>query len=325
MDINELYHYGVGHDKGGHSGRYPWGSGKNGKLSAYKKKKAQKLAEKYAKITGKKLVVKKVSTNNQIDKPKQKTVSEMTNQELQEKINRINLENTYKKLTEPRVGEKQSLGKSIKTRLKQQKDEVLWPSITDAGRQTLTQFLKDKGRDFLNGLKPGDPNASLRNQVATKELEARLAVAMNKIKKNGMSDKEWNKTQKNNFNNIIAKKATNKLVNNIINKANSGSSKRYTGNILNKIGNNTSSSVLSSTHKYTAAKTATRNTIKNIMKNNDRMLNISKDRSKLFSTIEKNNYTNQEIVYKAMKSFNERYKNYNPVHKNYNIRGFKTM
>lgn len=28
---NELFimHYGVGHDKGGHSGRYPWGSGKN--------------------------------------------------------------------------------------------------------------------------------------------------------------------------------------------------------------------------------------------------------------------------------------------------------
>lgn len=31
-----LRHYGVGHDKGGHSGRYPWGSGKNpkGKRSA---------------------------------------------------------------------------------------------------------------------------------------------------------------------------------------------------------------------------------------------------------------------------------------------------
>lgn len=25
-----LSHYGVGHDKGGHSGRYPWGSGKKG-------------------------------------------------------------------------------------------------------------------------------------------------------------------------------------------------------------------------------------------------------------------------------------------------------
>lgn len=29
--MNDLYimHYGVGHDKGGHSGRYPWGSGDN--------------------------------------------------------------------------------------------------------------------------------------------------------------------------------------------------------------------------------------------------------------------------------------------------------
>lgn len=31
MKANDLYimHYGVGHDKGGHSGRYPWGSGEN--------------------------------------------------------------------------------------------------------------------------------------------------------------------------------------------------------------------------------------------------------------------------------------------------------
>ena len=29
MYDDELYHYGVGHEKGGHSGRYPWGSGDN--------------------------------------------------------------------------------------------------------------------------------------------------------------------------------------------------------------------------------------------------------------------------------------------------------
>lgn len=38
---NDLYiiHYGVGHDKGGHSGRYPWGSGQNPRsgLRQYKK------------------------------------------------------------------------------------------------------------------------------------------------------------------------------------------------------------------------------------------------------------------------------------------------
>lgn len=34
--MGDLYimHYGVGHDKGGHSGRYPWGSGKNPKNDA---------------------------------------------------------------------------------------------------------------------------------------------------------------------------------------------------------------------------------------------------------------------------------------------------
>lgn len=29
MDDLYIMHYGVGHDKGGHSGRYPWGSGDN--------------------------------------------------------------------------------------------------------------------------------------------------------------------------------------------------------------------------------------------------------------------------------------------------------
>ena len=33
--MSDLYimHYGVGHDKGGHSGRYPWGSGDNPRQS----------------------------------------------------------------------------------------------------------------------------------------------------------------------------------------------------------------------------------------------------------------------------------------------------
>jgi len=44
--MNDLYimHYGVGHDKGGHSGRYPWGSGENpygGKKKITKKDASQ--------------------------------------------------------------------------------------------------------------------------------------------------------------------------------------------------------------------------------------------------------------------------------------------
>lgn len=43
-----IMHYGVGHDKGGHSGRYPWGSGENpyggkGTKSLYKKQKGKYL------------------------------------------------------------------------------------------------------------------------------------------------------------------------------------------------------------------------------------------------------------------------------------------
>ena len=57
---NDLYimHYGVGHDKGGHSGRYPWGSGKNpkqdlGTLKRGIRKDIRKAKGKTSKLEGK--------------------------------------------------------------------------------------------------------------------------------------------------------------------------------------------------------------------------------------------------------------------------------
>ena len=45
MDDLFIMHYGVGHDKGGHSGRYPWGSGKANNERQYKR--AIRKAEDY--------------------------------------------------------------------------------------------------------------------------------------------------------------------------------------------------------------------------------------------------------------------------------------
>lgn len=100
-DVEEiLMHYGVGHDKGGRSGRYPWGSGKNSKknrgFSIYRNKdgslnergvkKAAKIAKKYSSVTGKNLVINKIKkeepTQKEMLKAKQKTIGEMTLQEL---------------------------------------------------------------------------------------------------------------------------------------------------------------------------------------------------------------------------------------------------
>ena len=100
-DVEEiLIHYGVGHDKGGRSGRYPWGSGKNSKknrgFSIYRNKdgslnergvkKAAKIAKKYSSVTGKNLVINKIKkeepTQKEMLKAKQKTIGEMTLQEL---------------------------------------------------------------------------------------------------------------------------------------------------------------------------------------------------------------------------------------------------
>jgi hypothetical protein len=50
--VNELYHYGVGHKDGGHSGRYPWGSGDNPKQYKKDYKTAFKTIKKLSKKGG---------------------------------------------------------------------------------------------------------------------------------------------------------------------------------------------------------------------------------------------------------------------------------
>lgn len=84
---------------------------KDGKLTYAGRKKALKMKEQYSDLTGKTLrgfTSGKSSTSSKNTKPKTKSLSEMSNKEIQDKIERIRLENTLKSLTPKQVsrGEK---------------------------------------------------------------------------------------------------------------------------------------------------------------------------------------------------------------------------
>ena len=96
MDNIELYHHGV---KGMRWGirRY---QNKDGSLTALGKKRANKLEAQYEKLTGGKPKGKTdtSSTNNDVERPKPKKISELSNDEIQARIDRMNLEKRYQDL-----------------------------------------------------------------------------------------------------------------------------------------------------------------------------------------------------------------------------------
>lgn len=178
MNNNELYHYGVVGMKWGVR-RYQNADGsltyagkkkalkmqsrytdltksrkyndKNGNLTYSGRKKALRMKEKYSKLTGKQLrgyAINKKQTdqNNKASKPKK--LSEMSDDEIQKRIDRINLEQRYKDLT--KNPQKQSRGKDFVI-------DVLDRSAKNIATQTATYLLGEAVNRSL-GKKLGDIN-----------------------------------------------------------------------------------------------------------------------------------------------------------------------
>lgn len=109
MNNNELMHHGI------HGMR--WGvrryQNKDGSLTAAGRKRINQLDSEYRKLTGKKLS--KSSESNTVKKTsaKPKKISEMTNEEIQEKINRIRLERTLESLTPKEISSGEKFAKFI--------------------------------------------------------------------------------------------------------------------------------------------------------------------------------------------------------------------
>lgn len=132
MNSNELMHHGI------HGMR--WGvrryQNKDGSLTAAGRKRINQLDSEYQRLTGKKLS--KSSESNTVKKTsaKPKKISEMTNEEIQEKINRITLEQNLKSLTPKKI----SAGKRFTETVM---NDVITPAATDVGKQLARSMFAD--------------------------------------------------------------------------------------------------------------------------------------------------------------------------------------
>ena len=131
---NELYHHGVKGQRWGVR-RY---QNKDGTLTPAGRKRADKLRNQYLKLTGKKQLRGDKSKQSSQTSEKSKSISEMSDAELQQVINRKRLEQQYLQLSPKKV----SVGKKFV-------DKVLLPAATEAGKKALSSYMEKQFRAAL--------------------------------------------------------------------------------------------------------------------------------------------------------------------------------
>lgn len=166
MNNTELYHHGV---KGQQWGvrRY---QNKDGSLTALGRKRASKLESQYEKVTGKKIGSNPSdsSTETSVRSSKPKSISEMSNAEIQAKIDRIRLETTLDSLTPKHV----SAGEKFVNGMKNSATSIL----KDKGTKIVGDYLDKKIRESI-GLTNKDPNAALKKEAETMNYKRQIAMS----------------------------------------------------------------------------------------------------------------------------------------------------
>ena len=168
-NANELTHHGILGMKWGVR-RY---QNKDGSLTPAGKRKAAKMKEKYTELTGKRLVRKPTKkSEDQNDSNKKKSIKDLSDAELRDKINRLQMEKQAKGLET----ELASNGQKFVTAVRK---DVLAPAAIEAGKRLLTDLMLKVGKEKL-GLNPKetkDTLAALKKEVDELELKKRKSVA----------------------------------------------------------------------------------------------------------------------------------------------------
>lgn len=161
---NELMHHGIFGQRWGIR-RY---QNKDGSLTAVGR--ARQRSGFFTKLKGKKTTdAEETTTTKQTStttKPKAKSISEMSNQEIQARIDRIRLENTLKSLQPQKV----SAGKQLAMKVA---NEVLIPTAMDAGKKYLSRALnkalgndkKDSVEAYMKALRTQEEKERLKYKI----------------------------------------------------------------------------------------------------------------------------------------------------------------
>lgn len=146
MDNEQIYHHGVLGMKWGVR-RY---QNKDGSLTDAGKKRLQQLDDEREKLTG----GKEKASSSSSSKPVKKSISEMSDEELRAKLNRLQMEKQYADLVRNLTPEKENKASSfIKKYIGPATKRILWDTSVDIGAQAVKQMMANsinKNSNTLN-------------------------------------------------------------------------------------------------------------------------------------------------------------------------------